>query len=204
MSDAERELLNKAKKGDVEAFEQLIEGCQKKVFNIALRMIGNYEDASELAQEVFIKIFKSIKNFREDSLFSTWVYKVTTNICIDELRRRKNRKVISLDEEIITQDGSISRQVEDLSPTPQMQVEKKELKKIVNEAIKELSEEHRAMIIMREIQGFSYEEIAQILKCPEGTVKSRINRARNQLRQILKDEMELLDGLYVKQIGGRA
>lgn len=198
MSDTERYLLEKAKNGDVEAFEQLIEGCQKKVFNIALRMIGNYDDANELAQEVFIRIYKSIKTFKEESLFSTWVYKVTTNICLDELRKRKKMKVTYLDEEIKTEDSEIKRQVEDERPTPDVQVEKNEVRKVVHNAIKGLSEEQRVMIVLRDIQGFSYEEIAKFLKCPEGTVKSRINRARSSLREILKTEMELFDGGYVK------
>jgi len=113
MSSSEKELIKRAKKGDVEAFEQLIEGCQKKVFNIALRMLGNYDDASELAQEVFLKAYKSIKNFKGDSLFNTWIYKVTTNACLDEIRKRKNKKVVYLDEDIELGGNEIKRQIKD-------------------------------------------------------------------------------------------
>ena len=91
MCENEREILEKAKGGDIESFEQLVEQYQKRVFNIALRMIGNYDDAAELAQEVFIRVYKSIKNFKGESLFSTWVYRITTNVCLDELRKRRNR-----------------------------------------------------------------------------------------------------------------
>jgi len=93
MSDNEKILVEKAKSGDIDAFEELIEGHQKKVFNIALRMIGDYDEASELAQEAFLRAFKSIKSFKGDSLFSTWIYKVTTNVCLDEIRRKKKKSL---------------------------------------------------------------------------------------------------------------
>ncbi|MDP4094416.1 MAG: sigma-70 family RNA polymerase sigma factor [Bacillota bacterium] len=199
MRESDKSLLDKAKKGDVQAFEDLIEGYQKRVFNITLRMIGNYDDASELTQEVFIRVFRSLNSFKEEAQFSTWVYKIATNICLDELRKQKKRKaVISLDEEIRTDDGEIKRQIEDEKPTPDIIAEKNEMKNIVNKAIQSLSEEYRFVIIMRDIQGFSYEEIAKIIKCPEGTVKSRINRARKALKEALEDKKELLYGFYVK------
>ena len=198
MSDNEILLLKKARNGDVEAFEKLIEGCQKKVFNIALRMLGNYDDASELSQEVFIKIFKSLGNFKEHSSFYTWVYRITSNACLDEIRKRNNCKVISLDEPVNLNDNDVKPQVEDHRPTPDMEAEKKEMKKIINDAIKSLPEEHRIVIILRDIQGFSYEEISKIVSCPEGTVKSRINRARQSLKEILKVKKELFEESYVK------
>ncbi|MCR4437043.1 MAG: sigma-70 family RNA polymerase sigma factor [Clostridiales bacterium] len=198
MCEDEKSLLEKAKNGDVFAYESLIEGYQKKVFNLALRMVGNREDASELAQEVFIRVYKSLKGFKEQSQFSTWIYKITTNVCLDELRKRKNRNITSLDEEIKLEDSEIKRQIEDDKPTPEMIVEKNELKKVVSDAIKLLSDEHRTVIVMRDIQGFSYEEIARIINCPEGTVKSRLNRARLALKEILKGKAELLSYEFVK------
>ncbi|AUS98714.1 RNA polymerase subunit sigma-24 [Clostridium thermosuccinogenes] len=198
MSDREKDLLKKARNGDIEAFEQLIEDYQKRVFNIALRMIGNYDDANELAQEVFIRIFKSIKDFKEESSLSTWIYRITTNVCLDEIRKRKNKNVVSLDEEVKLEEGDLQRQVEDTRPTPDVIAEKNEVRKLVKDAIMSLPEEQRTVIILRDIQGFSYEEIAKIMKCPEGTVKSRINRSRQILRDRLKPKMELLKGDYVK------
>ncbi len=194
----EKELLEKSKNGDIEAFEKLIERYQKKVFNMAFRIIGNHDDASELAQEVFIRIFKSIKTFKEESSFSTWVYRITTNICLDELRKRKNRKIVYLDDDIKSEDGEMKRQLEDTRPTPEAAAEKNEVKRVVESAIQALSDEHRTVIVMRDLQGFSYEEIASIIKCPEGTVKSRINRARQALRDILKNKRELFKDTYVK------
>lgn len=200
MIENEENLLKKSKNGDIEAFEELIKGYQKKVFNIALRMIGDYEDASELAQEVFIKIFKSIRNFKEESTFSTWVYKITTNVCLDELRKRKNKRIISLDEEIKHDSGESQIQIVDPGLSPEALLEKKEIKKAVIEAIEELSPEHRIVIIYREMQGLNYEDIARIVKCPVGTVKSRINRARQELKEILKYKKELFNLDYVKII----
>lgn len=198
MSDREKGLLERAKAGDIAAFEQLIESYQKKIFNIALRMLGNYDDAGDLSQEVLIRIYKSIGSFKEQSSFSTWIYRITTNVCLDEIRKRKNRKIISLDEEIRLEDGEMKRQIESDEPSPEETAEAKDLKKIVNDAIGKLSEEHRIVIVLRDLQGLSYEEIAEVLKCPEGTVKSRINRGRQALKNILASKRELLLDGYVK------
>lgn len=198
MNYCEKELIGKAKQGDVEAFEKLIEGCQKKVFNIAFRMLGNFDDASELSQEVFLKAYKSIKNFKGDSLFNTWIYKVTTNACLDEIRKRKNKKVVSLDEDIEIGGNEMKRQIKDDSPGPELTAEDNELKRAVKDSINMLSEEYRTVIVLRDIQGFSYEEISGIIKCPEGTVKSRINRARQALKKILQQKKELINEEYVK------
>lgn len=198
MSDNEKLLLDKAKKGDVEAFEILVEKYQKKVFNIALRMLGNYDDASELAQEAFIKIYKSINSFKQESSFSTWIYRIATNVCLDELRRRKNRNIAYIDEEIQTEDGEIRRELMDNSMSPEAVAELNEMRQAVNNAIMSLSEEHRIVVVMRDIHGMSYEEISKITNCPEGTVKSRINRARISLKGILKKNAELFGEKFVK------
>ncbi|AEV69215.1 sigma-70 family RNA polymerase sigma factor [Acetivibrio clariflavus] len=194
----EKDLVERAKSGDLEAFEQLIIGCQKKVFNIAFRMVGNYDDANELAQEVFIKAFRSIKNFKGDSSFSTWIYRITANVCLDELRKRKNRTIVSLDQDIELNDGDVKRQMPDNAPTPDMEAESNEVKSIVNESIQQLPDDYKSMIILRDIQGFSYDEISKIVNCPEGTVKSRINRARQALKKILQAKKELFDDEFVK------
>lgn len=198
MSDREKLLLDKAKAGDIAAFEELIEGYQRKIFNIALRIVGNYDDANDLSQEVLIRIFKSIGSFKEQSSFSTWIYRITTNVCLDDIRKRKNRRVVSLDEEIKVEDGEMQRQIVSNDPLPEETAEKEELRELVNGAISSLSEEHRLVIVMRDLQGFSYEEIARILKCPEGTIKSRINRARLALKNVLQSKRELLFEDYVK------
>jgi len=201
MSESERNLLNKAKIGDIEAFECLIEGCRKKAFNIALRMSGNYDDASDLTQEAFIRIYKSLRNFREQSSFSTWVYRITMNVCLDELRKRKNRNMVSIDEELKPDESGCKRQIESDCPTPEELAERNEIRRAVEEAIGNLREEYKTVIVLRDIQGFSYEEISSILKCPEGTVKSRINRARLALKDMLAAKRELFGEICVKYYG---
>lgn len=194
----ENRLIKEAKSGSVEAFEELIKQCQKKVFNIAYKMTGNYDDANELAQEAFIRAYKSINKFKGDSLFSTWIYRITTNVCLDELRKRKNQKVISLDEDIKYNDEEVKQQIKDESPGPEKILEKKEINGLIRECIESLPPDYKTVIILRDIEGFSYEEISKIVNCPEGTVKSRINRARKTLRDIFKNKKELFNEEYVK------
>jgi RNA polymerase sigma-70 factor (ECF subfamily) len=199
MEIIEKELIKKSQKGDIESFEKLISSYQKKVFNIAFGMMHNHDDAYDISQEVFIRVFKSIRKFKGQSSFSTWLYRITTNACLDELRKRKNNKnIISIDQEIQLEDGEVFRQIEDDGPTPELVAERNELREIIKEAISKLSDEHKEVIVLRDIQGFSYDDIADIIKCPQGTVKSRINRARRMLKEILKNKVELWDKDYVK------
>ena len=161
-------------------------------------MIGDYDEASELAQEAFLKAYKSIKSFKGDSLFSTWIYKITTNVCLDEIRRKKKKKLISLDEDIEHDGSEFKRQIKDHSPGPESLAENNELKRMVKESINLLPEDYKIVIVLRDIQGFSYEEISRIIKCPIGTVKSRINRARRALKKILQKNGELIIEEFVK------
>ncbi|HEX2944620.1 MAG TPA: sigma-70 family RNA polymerase sigma factor [Clostridia bacterium] len=198
MSHNEQHLLERSKAGDAAAFEELIEAYQKKIFNLAYRIVGNYDDAADLAQEAMIRIFRSIANFREQSSFSTWVYRITTNVCLDEIRRKKNTRVLSLDEEIHVEDGEVKRQIMSDEPQPDEVAEREELRSLIDSAIKSLPEDQRLVLTLRDLQGLSYEEISKILDCPVGTVKSRINRARQALKNVLYDKRELLSEDYVK------
>lgn len=176
--------------GNLDAFDELIEKYQKTAYNIALRMLKNPDDAMDISQEAFIKVYKSIKTFNFESAFSTWLYRIVTNTCLDFLRK-KNANVYSIDNPIQTDDGEIERDIPDSSDGPEEALEKKLTKELVNNAINKLDENHRIVIILRDIQGFSYEEISNILDCSIGTVKSRINRARNNLKEIIIKDMEL-------------
>lgn len=184
MSSDEKLLLKRAKSGDIEAFEALIKGSEKKVFNIALRMTGSHDDAMDLSQEVYIKVFKALSTFKEEASFFTWVYRIAYNTCVDEIRKKDKVKIISYDNEIETEDGELRVQIEDKALLPLEQVEKKEEKERLKKAITKMSLNHREVLIMRDLQGMSYDEIAEIIKCPPGTVKSRINRARQELKSI--------------------
>lgn len=185
MTDTEKIFLKKSQEGDIASFEQLIARHQQKVYNIAYRMMGNEEDAKDAAQEALIKIYKSVSKFRGDSGFSTWVYRIAINACKDELRKKKHN-IISLDKEIETEEGSIKNELADQGLKPDELVEQAELNETIQEAINQLPEQNRIAIILRDIQGFSYEDISSTLECPVGTVKSRINRGRKLLKDCLK------------------
>ena len=186
----EKELIERSQKGDIDAFEELVARYERKVYTIAYRYMGNPEDASDLAQETFLKVFKSIDKFRGESSFSTWIYRITANICKDELRKIKRKPQTSLDQEIWLDEGSVIRQVVDEKPTPDEAFEQKELWNYLQDLIANLSPEYRMVIVLRDINGYSYEEIAQITETSLGTVKSRLNRAR----KALSEQINLLKG----------
>ena len=183
----ERDLIRRAKQGDMLAFEELILKHEKIVYNLALRMMNHGEDAKDISQEVFLKAYRSLSNFDERSAFSTWLYRITHNTCIDEMRKRKGKQSFSLEEELEHEEGSMQRQIADEGYTPEESLLRAEQRNEILQALDNLSEEHKAAIVLRDVKGLSYEEIAEILEVTLGTVKSRISRGRNQLKnEILK------------------
>ena len=194
----ENKLVNKAVKGDNSAFEALMEKHMGIIYNIALRMAANQDDAEDMTQEIMIKIFRSLGSFKGNSKFSTWIYRVAVNTCLDELKKKKNKKHLSLDAEISGDDGENQIEIKDDSPSPEKIAEQNELRDMVAAAVKLLSDEHRAVIVLRDIRGMSYSEIAGILGCSDGTVKSRISRARAQLKMILEKEYNF-NGTYFEK-----
>jgi len=190
---AEEQLLKKSLSGDTRAFEELVAQYQGKVYALAFRYMGNEEDASDMAQEALLKAYRSIRLFKGNSSFGTWLYRITTNVCLDELRRRKRRILpLSLDEPLATQDGEeIEKDIADQSPGADILYEQKEFSDYIQNLLDELRPEHKTAIVLRDVMELSYEEIAQTLDCSLGTVKSRISRARDMLRKKLVDR-ELL------------
>lgn len=170
------ELIKKAQNGDLRSFEQLAAEYQGKIFNIALGIMGNAADAEDAAQNALIKIHRAIGDFKFQSKFSTWVYRITTNVCMDELRKLKRTSYVSSDDL-----GDDAFGTEDT----EVQVLKSEAVLKLREAIATLKDEHRKVIVLRDINGFSYEEIAKITRSSVGTVKSRISRARANLKETL-------------------
>lgn len=188
MVNNEEKLIKKCQKGDIDAFETLISSYEKIAYNIALKMLKNREDAMDISQEAFIKVYKSIDKFNFKSSFSTWLYRIVVNTCIDHLKKKK--KVYSIDSTVETQNGEIHTEIPDTTNNPEQLMEKKLTKELVHRSINELSETHKVVIVLRDIQGFSYEEISQIIGCSQGTVKSRISRARSALKKIIINDTE--------------
>lgn len=185
------DLIQRLQKGDREAFNELVLQYEKQVINIAYGMLSDREDALDAAQDVFIKIYKSISGFKGQSSLTTWIYRITANVCNDILRKRqRTAKTISI---YPSDDDEENRQTEiaDTAPTPEEALEQSETQKAVREAIASLSDEYRAVITVCDMEGRSYEEAAAILGIPHGTVKSRLNRARNALRKKLSQKREL-------------
>lgn len=186
----DEDLVNRSKNGDIDAFEELVTRYERKVFTIAYRLMGNYDDASDLTQEAFLRAFQAIKNFRGEASFLTWMCRIATNVCRDELRKRYRVQIESLDETITLYDGEIAKQIPASDPGPADLYERKELQDSIQKMINTLSPDFRLALVLRDIQGLSYEEIAQQLDCSLGTVKSRINRARNHLKEMILAERE--------------
>lgn len=181
------ELVALAKRGDMDAFEALILQHEKIVYNIAFRMMDGGEDVKDMAQEVFLKVYRNLERFDGKSAFSTWIYRIAVNTCIDEIRKRKGKQTYSLDAELEDEDGNYKKQFADEGGRPEEEMLQKELRGEVLAALETLSPEHKAAVILRDIRGYSYEEIAEMMQMPLGTVKSRISRGRAQLKEeILK------------------
>lgn len=197
----EQELVLAARRGDDAAFEELVRAYEKKVYHLSLRMCGDPDDALEIAQEAFLSAWRGLKFFRGDSSFSTWLYRLTSNAAIDYLRRKRRQG-----------EGSVSLNDEDAfveppdpGPSPQRHAENQELREALSLGLRALSAEHRQVLLLRELQGLSYEEIAGALELDLGTVKSRIARARDKLRKYLTQSGNFSDYLpsNVPEAAGR-
>ena len=185
----EKEVIDSCKAGHEKAFGQIVLAYQRRVYNIAYRMLGNREEAKDLAQEVFLTVFESIRNLREEMKFEPWLIQITVNHCRNRwkyLKRRKYFQSDSLDDPIETEEGEIPRQLSAPSDNPETLLEKKMIQDLVQRGLLQLKEEQRALIVLRDLQGLSYEEIGKLFSLPEGTVKSKIHRARMELKEILE------------------
>lgn len=177
----DKHILARAKRGELDAFEELVRRYEKRVYAVALRSSGSPEDAADIVQEVFLRAWRSIESFRGDSGFSTWLFRITMNMCVDFARHKHTQPQT----QSIVDEEENERQVPDTAPTPEEHLENRELGRELAAALEEISEEHRRIVLLRDVSGMSYTEIADVLEISEGTVKSRLSRARITLRKVL-------------------
>jgi len=178
-------LIARAREGDERAYRTLLEKYERAVFSICLRMVRNRDLAADLSQDAFIKVFSMLERYNPAYAFSSWLFKITSNLCIDHLRRRRV-ETFAMDDPIDGEKGEIQRQYESSEPDPHEHFVRREKMDKLNAAIEQLPEHYRIMLVLRHQENLSYEEIAESLEIPLGTVKARIHRAREMLKNSLK------------------
>lgn len=190
LSDPDVVLMMEFQKGNKASFEKLMERNYRRIYNFIYRFVGQEETAEDLAQEVFIKIYKSASSYRPQAKFQTWAYQIARNISLNELRRLK-KPVVSLEETFETEEGPVVRQIADHNiPSPFEQISDKEKADIIKEAIESLPENQRMAVILRRYDGMPYEEIAKAMGCSLEAVKSLLNRAKENLKEKLSHYLE--------------
>ncbi len=188
--DKERQLVERAQDGDRQAFQQLVETYQRKVYGICIGMLKDPDDSKDVSQEVFIKVYRYLDKFNFESSFYTWLYRITVNKCIDFIRKQKRKSEVDYDDGIL-REGDVAGD-DELLPSrlginPDRVYGRKELRKKMLEALETLTEKHRTILILREVEGLSYEEMAEVLGVSKGTVMSRLYHARRYFQDAVKD-----------------
>ena len=190
--EQEAAVIRKVLNGDTNAYEALVREYEKSVYNLALRMTGNSEDAYDMSQEAFIKAYNSLTTFRGDSKFSVWLYRIVSNVCLDYLRSRSRKPTVSLSTE--NEDGEeVELDIADEEQTPEKLFERGLTRDAVRRGLLSLPDDHRQILLLREIEGLSYDEISETLGLEVGTVKSRIFRARKKLCAFLINDGNIPD-----------
>ncbi len=184
------ELVERFKAGDEKAFNELVRLFEKRIYAHAYQMLGNHTEADEVLQETFVRLVKNIARLKTDANFPSFVFKIATNYCIDIIRKRQ-RKYVVLDDEEAEDSGRYQLELSRSIPTPEDEQENKQLLELINAAIAELPPKQRATIVLHDVDGYSKEEIAQMMDCPQATVRSNLHIARSKVKQKLK---EILDG----------
>jgi len=187
--DDDSEFVSRCQRGDIDAFEVLVKRHQKKMLNIVYRITGNYDDACEVVQEAFLSAYRAINKFRGDAKFSTWLTGITVNHAKNRLRQTQSRsyhEVVSIDDPVETESGQLAYDPPAQEASAIERLEQKEVQEKVQECIGGLDKDQRDVLVLRDIEEFSYDEIGLILKIPDGTIKSRLFRARDALKNCLK------------------
>lgn len=184
-------LITRAQSGDKSAFNALIRKHEARAYQYAFRLTRNPEEACDVVADGFVRVYNALHNFKGQSAFTTWLYRILTNCYLDARKKEKNKQTTSLESVLQTPDGDLERQIEDTGPSPYEDVERAVREQSVEGAVALLPEYQRAMIVMYHAESMTYEEIAAALDLPVGTVKSRLNRARISLRELLVRDEEL-------------
>lgn len=187
---AEEELVKRARQGELSAYDELVRRYQERIYATIYHMTSNHEDANDLAQEAFIKAFHALKSFKGGSSFYTWVYRIAVNKTINFLKQRKNRTHMSLNDLDFNAEHDPDLVALISEKTPRRDMNLAELQEKLNSALQKLSEHHRLVVTLHDVQGLSHEEIAQIMECNIGTVRSRLFYARQQLQGYLSDYLK--------------
>lgn len=184
-------LIERAQAGDRAAFDALVSKYEERAYKYAFRLTRNQDLAADVVADSFVRVYSALKNFRGQSAFGTWLYRIITNCFFDRRKRDKEAKNSSLADGVPTGSGEMQRQYEDDSPGPDYLAERRSRERLLNEALDEMQESQKAILVMYHVEALSYEDIAEALDMPIGTVKSRLNRARVALREILSEHAEL-------------
>ncbi len=174
---AEGGLIERSRNGDLDAFDRLVTAHQDRIFHAAYRITGNAEDAHDAAQETFVKAFRALPRYRHAAAFGTWLHRIAVNTALDIVRRRPQTPPAPLDDVVLPATAH----------NPDSEAERREVQRRVHQALQRLSPDHRVVVVLRDLQGMAYEEIAAVLRIPVGTVRSRLSRARDALRGLLRD-----------------
>ena len=196
--DPERLQLENARNGDLDAFSALVERYSARVYGVCFSYLGNRQDAEDCAQETFVKAFRAMGDYQFLSSFYTWIYRIAANTCMDFRRRQNKHATVSLDEAMETDDSQVFWQVPDRGPLPDELAIQAETRSMIREGISRLPDFLREIIVLRDLEGLSYRELATLLNLSEGTVKSRLSRARNQLMLLLSQKEQSDDNRRLK------
>lgn len=186
-------LIRRAQQGDQEAFNELVIAYQERAYKYAYRLTRNQELAGDIVADAFVRVYSALKNFRGQSAFGTWLYRIVTNCYLDIRKKDKESKNFSLNDPVGVKSGEVERQYEDDGPGPDHLAERNQRELLVQSALDQMQEYQKSMLVMYHVEALSYEEIAEVLDLPIGTVKSRLNRARVALRDLLAPNSELFE-----------
>ena len=186
MQSSDEELMQNIKNGDMEAFDILVRRWENRLFNVIYRITGDFETSRDIRQEVFLRVYQSAKGYRSDGHFSTWLYRIAINCSINELRKRKRRQTIPLNMPESGEGQTVQSELLDDSPGPEEVIQQNELSEHIRYALRCLPDEQRVVIVLRHYEGLKFQQIASVLNCPLGTVKSRMHHGLEQLRSKLK------------------